>query len=325
MAKHSLLPAVSLVFVFIGIASAQPKPDKDQQNKPTKVQKDQFEVACQLLTDSGDSEQQKLVVNWKAGTGKVQWKDKSGEYSTTARYISCDDESVVLEKGDGSRITVAYDNLDFNGKVRVRKLGELKRQIIAGADAVRAKNAAQEKERSASMSPAEKRVRRFAKLQSDESLKKEKALQQEIMAADPETALRIRAGLSGSYKLLQQLEGHYKRRTLTADVVKKAINETGGGGGALKDLELLLFTGSPLLGHILVDEDKLITRADIYCQSGKLLTPEERKAFGFHYIDVFTRQGDKLHWQYMLDREIEANKEGSTTLEDPDKALSDTQ
>jgi hypothetical protein len=117
-----------------------------------------------------------------------------------------------------------------------------------------------------------------------------------------EANFRLLAQVSGAMKVLEQFETHYKNRTLTDTVVKEIVNESGGAGGAIQYLEGLLFNFDSSIANVLVDEDALITRLDVYYAAGRTLSPQVRKAYGFRKIGVFERMGNQLYWDYILEQ-----------------------
>jgi hypothetical protein len=112
---------------------------------------------------------------------------------------------------------------------------------------------------------------------------------------------------------MDRFVAEYKTGSLTADNVKRAINEAGGSGGAIQYLNLWYFSKESLESgapFVLVDADRLITLADVYNAARRSLPPEVRQAYGFAHIDIFDRLGNKCYWEYMLEQEMKAKRQG---------------
>ena len=315
---------LGLVGLFVAAIAS---PGVGQAVEPTEMT---VESAQKILKDSDEDDIKALVKKWEKATGEREWKDATGKYSVVAQFVEVKDKSVVLYRKDkGETVTVALASLDFNARVRAAEGNRLRTKVIEEAELISAKLAQKEAKRKKdaekaaeeeknrlelvkkredflkSLTPKQREILNLAIEKSKAGIDRQEAFFGELsVARNFEEGLRLRARFAFASNMLNTFAEHQKKGTLTADVVKKAINDSLGADGAMRDMEVLLFgPKSSNMAFVLLDEEKLLTRLDIYLAAAKTLHPEIRETYGFRHAKEFDRLGTDTYWQYMLKQE----------------------
>ena len=301
MAPRQILTASILVALLYSPIAAQP---------PT------IEEAVKLVETAGNETHRKHLERWQLATKIRTWKDSDGTRTIEARYVDSNDSDVTLEKKNGDRVTFAQDKLQVNSRIRIKEIQKIASQVTDDAVAIKATVEAANAERhrrelaenkrlkfEASLTPEQRTIRATAKELSQAGLDRENALIQELVGnTGSDNGVRLLLRVQNALKMLDEFTEHYGKGTLTDSNVKKIVKQYGDSKGGIADLERVLFgDGNKDVANVLIKEQPLVTRLDVYYAAGRALKPEVRESYGFSHIKVFERMGNKLYWDYIHD------------------------